>query len=244
MKLPRLEPEKGEHWAEKIGAEVAALLGLPHAEIRLAEFEGVRGTVSRRFGSSENLVHGNEMLAGRVMGYDTEKKFRNSDHTFERIVQVIREVCAGGSCERDLERFGGYLVLDAVIGNTDRHHQNWAFLRQERAGGPIYELAPTFDHASSLGREMLDERRQRILAERRMEQYIRKGRGAIFLTAHGDKTVSPLELILELRRGTFGTQMQVWLEKAAKIAEADLAVILRRMPEGWMSEVAQRFGGM
>jgi hypothetical protein len=241
LKLPRQEPDKGEHWAEKIGAEVAGLLGLPHATVELAEFQGVLGTVSKRFGSSENLVHGNEMLAGRVLGYDPEKKFRNSDHTFERILQVIQEVCGSGSCDRDLERFGGYLVIDAIIGNTDRHHQNWAFLRQERPSGPLYELAPTFDHASSLGREMLDERRGRILTEGAMESYIRKGRGAIFLAGHGEAALSPLELVLDLRNRTFGKYMRPWLERAANFTEADLASIVCRVPHGWMSEVARQF---
>jgi hypothetical protein len=241
LKLPRQEPEKGEHWAEKIGAEVAGLLGLPHATVELAEFQGVLGTVSKRFGSSENLVHGNEMLAGRVLGYDPEKKFRNSDHTFERILQVIQEVCGSGSCDRDLERFGGYLLLDAVIGNTDRHHQNWAFLRQDRPGGPVYELAPTFDHASSLGREMLDDRRQRILTEGAMGRYIRKGRGAIFLAGHGGAPLSPLELVLELRDRPFGKHLVHWLHRVANVTAADLAGIVSCIPDRWMSELARKF---
>jgi len=39
----------GEHWAEKVAAEVATLLGLPAAHIELAQFEGKRGTASLNF---------------------------------------------------------------------------------------------------------------------------------------------------------------------------------------------------
>ena len=44
LKLPRLEPGKAEHLAEKIACEVAMLLGIPCAKVELAEYEGQRGT--------------------------------------------------------------------------------------------------------------------------------------------------------------------------------------------------------
>jgi hypothetical protein len=52
--------------------------------------------------------------------------------------------------------FASYLVLDALIGNTDRHHMNWGVL--DDPGSPRV-LAPTFDHASSLGFLLSDEQR-------------------------------------------------------------------------------------
>ncbi len=72
-------------------------------------------------------------------------------------------------------QLASYLVLDALIGNTDRHHENWGFLGQVlvnidevseaarlvKQGG--YDIAPSFDHASSLGRELPDEKRIDIL---------------------------------------------------------------------------------
>ena len=47
--------------------------------------------------------------------------------------------------------FAGYLVLDAVIGNTDRHHENWGLLLRRTETGWKGQVAPSFDHASSLG---------------------------------------------------------------------------------------------
>src|SRR5690606_38524174 len=54
----------GEHWAEKIAAEVAALLGVPHARVELASADGQWGAICCDFtheGELE-LVHGNELL--------------------------------------------------------------------------------------------------------------------------------------------------------------------------------------
>src|SRR5580700_8404228 len=58
-------PGTGEHWSEKIAAEVGAALGVPCAHVELAECEGqtgcsVRASPSR--GISAGLVHGNELL--------------------------------------------------------------------------------------------------------------------------------------------------------------------------------------
>lgn len=56
-----------------------------------------------------------------------------------------------------------------MIGNVDRHHENWGILRKRVDGEWYGRLAPTFDHASSLGRELVDtganKSRERYLNE-------------------------------------------------------------------------------
>lgn len=93
----------------------------------------------------------------------------------------------------------GYLVFDALVGNTDRHHQNWGVLWDRRALSEnptrfTFQLAPTFDHGSSLGRELTDEARERHLREGTMERYIHKGRGGIFEHAQAKHGMSPMAL--------------------------------------------------
>jgi len=74
-------------------------------------------------------------------------------------------------------------VLDAVIGNTDRHHENWGILLRRTKRRWMGMLAPTFDHASSLGRELRDETRgkcrRRLLSENQVGAYSEKATGAI-----------------------------------------------------------------
>lgn len=54
----------GEDWAEKLGAELAGVIGLPAAEVDLAVLAGDRGLVCRRMNDPtvERLDHGNELL--------------------------------------------------------------------------------------------------------------------------------------------------------------------------------------
>lgn len=123
FKFPR--PNTGEHWAEKIAAEIAALMQVPHARVELALFNGRQGSASESFvdrAKRPDLVHGNEILAGQVTGYDPKRRFRQADHTLENILAAIAGAFIGGAPARVLTTLSSYMVLDAVIGNTDRHH--------------------------------------------------------------------------------------------------------------------------
>ena len=240
FKQPRQEPEKMEHLAEKIAQELATLIHVPCARTELAEYGGIRGTISRDVQESgEVLVHGNEIIAGRVMGYDRARTRRTSDHTFERIRQAIMQVCKG-TCEEVMRQFAGYLVLDALIGNTDRHHENWALLRRELKRGVTYRLAPSFDHASSLGREMKDERRRLFLRENRLEAYIQKGPGAIYLSELGDQAVCPMELVRRLAVSN-PDLFRSWFVAVESVTSENLSGILDRIPVGWISDAQREF---
>jgi hypothetical protein len=196
----------GEDWAEKIGSEIAASLGMSTHQAELAVWEGRRGCAVRSFLRPRSvLVHGNELLGGQIIGYDPAKQWRQCDHTIENIVAVIEKLFPDTQPRRVAAlRMVGYLLLDALIGNTDRHHENWGVIADITTIGQklhiTWQLAPTFDHASSLGRELTDEARTRILQGGTMDRYIRKGRGGIFLNADSKHGMSPMATIEEVAR--------------------------------------------
>ena len=73
FKYPR--PNTGEHWAEKVAAEVADLLGVTHARVELATFEARRGSISESFTrGGRELIHGNQVLPEFISEYDAGKK--------------------------------------------------------------------------------------------------------------------------------------------------------------------------
>lgn len=234
------QPGTGQHWAEKIAAEIARCLGIPHAVVELATFKGERGSASRSFAvRGRQLIHGNEALARRIP-YDAEKRFGQSAHTLDNIFRTIESVFrreAGAAAAKRL--FAAYVVLDALIGNTDRHHENWGFsIRRTRTGHRGF-LAPSFDHASSLGRELRDEKRERLLRDGRVGHYCERGRGAIYWTDAGRHGPSPLGL---LRRAT-AESPELFLLPIATVASRReiLDSPVRRVPDGWMSKTARQF---
>ncbi len=235
-------PNTGEDWAEKISAELAGLLGMPHATIELATFEGKRGSASPTFVPDDaDLIHGNEILAGHILKYDAAKKFGQSDHTFVRIVSAFYSIFPEGTERTEaLTMLAGYLTLDAIIGNVDRHHENWAVLRSTSPETPTLRIAPTFDHASSLGRELRDEKRKDILRQKRLAEYVQKGAGAIYWKETDSKGANPLALATRAAK-THRSYFQRWIDRIKDVDLAELDLLVSKVPEDWMSPIAKEF---
>ena len=240
FKYPR--KNTGEHWAEKIAAEVASVLGILHAKIELAQFEDDRGSVTESFAfDGRSLYHGNQMLEWIVGGYDPGRRFHQSQHTLVNIFKGLDRVFVSSEVAiRAKSTIASFAILDALIGNTDRHHENWGLLFRREDGGLKGFVAPSFDHASSLGRELLDEHRKKLLVENGVGGYAEKGRGAIYWSEDERRGPSPLELV---RRAAFDYP-DLFRPAFLKLAETDKDVFSRivdRIPSDWMSPSAREF---
>jgi len=238
----------GEDWAEKVASEIASQLGLPTHHTELAVWEGKRGCAVKSFITSNQsvLVHGNELLGGLIADYEKEKEWGQADHTFENIVSVLEKLFSTDKARRAAaSRMVGYLVFDALVGNTDRHHQNWGVLleRRDQPGQQAnfsLQLAPTFDHASSLGRELTDEARLRHLQEGSIERYIHKGRGGIFENSQAKHGMSPMALARMLAQ-CYPKFFKSWQTRVRKLPEADWVALLNHVPCERISEPGRAF---
>ena len=239
FKYPR--EKTGEHWAEKIASEVADVLAIEHARVELAAFEDQRGTVTESFArGGRELAHGNEVLARRIHGYDPRLKRGQSMHTLSNIFQALESIYVRRATPAKL-KIAELVVLDAVIGNTDRHHQNWGLL-QRRVGKDRWmsRVAPSFDHASSLGRELPDEHRGRRLSENLVGSYAEKGRGAIYWSGDGTHGPRRLELVCRAVSVYPGLFLPA-LEKLKRLDESVISDLVNRVPDTWMSPLARKF---
>ncbi len=244
-------PGQGEHWAEVIAGGLAELMGLPHAHYELARWSTTAGVVTRRFTlEGFDLVHGNELLAERDPSYprDGARYLRTKQHTIEAVMGALTAVALPidwappVGIESPVDVFGGYLLLDAWIGNTDRHHGNWAVVvnvaKNER------HLAPTFDHASSLGAHELDETRSRRLEATdpafAVESYVQRPRvrSAPYGKA-GD--ARPLGLIETVSAWSKGAHCAPWLDRLRSVHEDDVDELITRVPASEMSGPARAF---
>lgn len=230
----------GEDWSEKIAAEVAVLLNVPAAQVELAEIVGKRGCASHSFVQRKKgfgLIHGSEILAGRVLGYDKDKKWKQSDHSLENIFSAVEGVFAASASEKDsaLKTLAGFIVLDAVICNVDRHHDNWGILR-----GPSVQMAPSYDHASSLGRELLDEKRADLLKSDQVGQYVLKGSGGIYWKSADKKGENPLLLAINASRA-YPAYFEPWIQRIKSVKLSDVSEVVQRVPEDRMSRSAKDF---
>lgn len=231
----------GEAWAEKIAEGFAGLLELPHAVIELAVFNGGMGSASKSFlEPGVDLIHGSEVLAGLVTSYDRRKKRDQRDHCLANVFRAL-QTTPTLERERALLVMAGYLVLDAVIVNVDRHHDNWGLLRRVDAGNrESHEIAPTFDHASSLGRELRDERRERYLREDRVRDYVLRGSGGIYLSGEAPQGENPLRLVEEAS-SEWTAYFKPWLSRLRDLEDRQFEAIINSVPDDWMGPTAKGF---
>jgi len=242
FKIP--DENTGQHWSEKVAEQVAVKLGVLRAKVELADFNGILGSSTESFArGGRTLFHGNQILAGAVFEYNPEKQFRQSGHTLENIFLALEYVFISENAGILAKRqFAEYLVLDAIIGNTDRHHENWGVLRKQVGDGFKGSLAPTFDHASSLGRELLDEggkiSRKKILDEKSVGNYSNKGRGAIYWSESDPCGLSPLELV-KRSCDAHGEIFKIAMDKIKNLEYNILKDIINQIPQEFISELAK-----
>ena len=285
LKFPR--PNTGEHWAEKIAAEVGKLIGVECAPVELANCDGDLVTICESFDpdnwyelyeyvvdekemmDDEYLVPddvvcgtdvegidiegsifipGSEILASKIDGYDTspEVRFRQRDHNVRNIIEAVKETISGEDDQprQDLTdvltSLASYALLDALIGNMDRHHENWMIKDEISNGLRRFSAAPSFDHASSLGRELENERRIRILDSGGILSYLMRGHGGVFAEGERKRAPSPLETARYVSQH-WPTYTQPALQRIRETPDSEFRTVIDRVPAEFMGDIAKEF---
>ncbi len=104
----------------------------------------------------------------------------------------------------------------------------------------IVRLAPTFDHASSLGRELQDDKRELFLNEERVGKYSRRARGAVYWSESDGRGPAPLELV-RLANQKHPKIFQLALNKLAVLDNNQIRSVVNRVPSSWMTDSAKNF---
>jgi len=246
-------PATGEDWSEKLAAEFAGLLGLPHATYELGVWNNERCVISPSVVPSGcALITGNELLGLQDSSYSQSvRRFKKSAHTLDAIWKALEQ----SECEMPLDWdppegihsaqdvFVGYLVLDTFIGNTDRHDENWALLQGPDDAVRSRHLAPTYDHASCLGcHETENGRKIRLDTKdhgRSVEAYAERSRSALYSSQSSAQPLRNFD-VLTLAKG-MTRSMGYWIQKLEAIDESRIDSLLHEVPADRMSQIALDF---
>ena len=241
-------PGTGENWAEKICCEICSRLDIPHAEYNLAVWRDKQGVVTPSFvPEGSRLVLGNELLAKIIDDYGDGKRYQMRQHTVRTVMKVASVAAlplawTAPSLVNDAAGvFVGYLMLDALVGNQDRHDENWGLVWVSDRG--VF-LAPTFDHASSLGRNETDQVRQEMLTSRdkgrSVETYVARAKSALFASPSNTKPMKTLEAFLEAAK-IRPEAADYWTAKLAILKPDDFKSVLADVPDTVISAPAREF---
>lgn len=226
--------------AEVFVSRLASRIDLPAAVCRFAVCNGEWGLISRNVCPDGFSLNTGATYLPEVEGYErpladssTELRAgrmrRDRGYTLDVVEQVLTHVGPPPGT-RGFSAFGvfaGYLVLDALTGNTDRHPGNWALLESDLDGERY--LAATYDHGSALGAGLTDQNRK----TRRPEDFAAKGRANPF-TPRGLLLVDLAhEAVARARAG-------LWVDRLQTLDRSSVRAALKA-PPGRLSEVAARF---
>ncbi|MBF0686394.1 MAG: hypothetical protein IR158_01320 [Cellulomonas sp.] len=232
--------------AEVVVSRLARALGIPAAECRFAACDGELGLISHNVAPEGHSLNTGRTYLPEIDGYERMPAVsaegarvglmrRDHGYTLDAVEQLLSDVLPPplsvddqrAGLEASFDFFAGYLLLDALVGNSDRHPGNWALLEEDVTGRRL--LAPTYDHGSALGAGMTEQNRM----VKDPAAFARKGRANHF-TPSKQRLVG-LALDAVARSGA-----TVWLERIALLDEHSVREAMKA-PEGRMSDAATRF---
>lgn len=115
---------KPEFWSEIIASEIGNVLGFNVLEYNIAKHGDEVGCISKTMnGENECLTEGINLLTGYDNTYDPDSKESYSAYTFHFIKSAIDSFSFN-----NIEDIIKMIIFDAIIGNSDRHQENWGFI--------------------------------------------------------------------------------------------------------------------
>lgn len=145
------------HVSEYLGSHIFQSIGIPVQETFLGTCDGKNVVVMKNFLEPEDML-----VAFNGVGESSlERDKELYQYTYEDITAMLRENMKSTNVEETVERFWDMFIVDALIGNFDRHGGNWGFIKRDNQ----YRIAPVYDNGSSLYPKLnTDERIKAVLA--------------------------------------------------------------------------------
>ena len=251
-------PNTGENWVEVVVAEICELLTIPHAKYEFAIWNKKEGTITESFVPKDHrLIHGNELLARTYKLLDKNiiypmqkdndnKSYKIREYKLKLVLTIMKAEFLKPPIEyqndklkNPIDIFIGYIMLDCLISNQDRHHENWSWIISP--SNEVF-LSPTYDHASGLGcRESDEEKIERLKTKdkrRMVSHFVAKATTPFF--DNKDKNLKTIEAFKFCADSNKSIAIN-WLEKLESLDINKIRDIFNKIPDGLISDVSIEF---
>ena len=132
-----------EHLSEKIATEIAQLINIECMKVKIGVYNSRVGSLSYKINKdAENLIEGIRLINKYYPSYNPNLLYdaeRGEYYSLEMILNSLKEY----NFQREFFKIP---IFDFLIGNTDRHQNNWAILQSDKGN----RLCPLYDNGSSL----------------------------------------------------------------------------------------------
>ena len=144
---------RNNHISEYIGCRIFSALEINVQETYLGTYEGEEIVAIKDFVSEkQNFVAFNDI--GESSIEEDRSKFT---YSYYDIIEILKANNKLKDVNETIRMFWILYVVDALLGNFDRHGGNWGFIKEDNE----YRLAPVFDNGSCLFPNLTDEEEMR-----------------------------------------------------------------------------------
>lgn len=141
--------KRNNHLSEYIGSHIFEMLGFDVQKTFLGTYQGESVVACKSFlAPNEQFVPFND-VGESTLDHDKERY----QYDYDDIMRMLRDNSKLTQVEETVEGFWKLFIVDALLGNFDRHGANWGFVKRDGC----YSLAPVFDNGSCLFPQAVDE---------------------------------------------------------------------------------------
>lgn len=146
-------------FSEHIGCEIFKSCGILVQETKLGYYK-VNGKDKIVVACKDFTKEYGDLIEFNSIAKANVESGKQNRLTIEKVYDVINTSNLINEKSNTIERFWDMFVVDALIGNSDRHLSNWGLVKNDD-----YSLtfAPVYDCGSSLSALLSDDKKERIL---------------------------------------------------------------------------------
>lgn len=148
---------RNNHISEYIGSHIFRILGFKTQDTYLGFYQGEQVVACRDFN-----LDGCQFVPFNDVGESTlDQDKERYQYAYEDIMRMLRDNSKLTDVQETIAMFWNIYIVDALLGNFDRHGANWGFIKEQNQ----YRMAPVFDNGSSLFPNLVDEDDMKLIME-------------------------------------------------------------------------------
>ena len=216
-----------EACSEKLACEIAKVLNIETAQIEFAKDEkGILGIISYLF-IKDGETHTDAKDFFNVNQFDRRK--------FCKISSI--KIFLDSFGKNEFEKFIEIMVFDALIGESDRHEENWGLTKNING----YSLSPLYDSSCNLLRAFKNSEiaRPYYNKEKNLEEYSNKSKTCIY-KENLQGRYKHFELIEKLLED-YPQITKNKIKKLKKLTNLKIRIILNRLPCGIIEDMHKEY---
>lgn len=239
FKFPKINPSDNkvttEHISEHLAHKIGNIIGIPTAKVDLGVYNGRIGCMSHFIcEENEELREGICFISAKYPKYNVDSMFEPDEGKYYCLEHLLKSVP-----NVFLSRMWiGMILFDFLIGNSDRHHGNWAILIKKEEGSVRLKWSPLYDNGSSLCCYVTEEAAIEYLGndKNRFESLVdSKSRTLIRIDGTIEKTPTHKELV-QFLLNKFKITRVIARKIFSDLSSEKIEELLNEYPESLLSE--------